>query len=106
LDERLKTVKFDVKKYFERLSEKELDKIVNKDLNDALGLGLHELKNYVDYDLKLSKFDSDSAFWKLVGNPMYRIHEKAIVEKCRDSPSYKEKLFSKIEVMIKNFSNQ
>jgi hypothetical protein len=60
LDERLKTVKFDVKKYFERLSEKELDKIVNKDLNDALGLGLHELKNYVDYDLKLSKLSSAS----------------------------------------------
>jgi DNA-binding HxlR family transcriptional regulator len=106
LDERFRAVEFDLEKYYKMLSDKELDEMVSDDLNNALGLGLHELKNFIEYDLKLDKFDSDSAFWKLVGNPIYRMHQKTIVEKCRDSPEYKMKLFSRMEAMINEFRNK
>jgi chaperonin cofactor prefoldin len=61
---------------------------------------LHELKNFVQYDLKLDKTQSDADFWKLVGNPMYRMHERSVVENCRKSERYKEKLFEEIDFII------
>lgn len=106
LPKHLQTIKFDRKEYFKKLTDKQIDKIVSDDLSNALGRNLHELKNFVEYDLNLDKFDSASAFWKLVGNPIYRMHEKSIVEECRDSSRYKEKLFSKIEVMKREISNK
>jgi len=32
---------------------------------------------------------------KFIGNPLYRIHEKTIEEKCRDGEKYRKKLFEK-----------
>jgi hypothetical protein len=39
-------------------------------------------------------------FWRFVGNPMYRMLERSILEDCRHSEEYKKKLFEKIEGLI------
>ena len=56
--------------------------------------------NFINYDLELEKFESDAAFWKFVGNPIHRMREKSIVERCRASNEYKRKLFEKIDLLI------
>ncbi len=44
----------------------------------------------IKYDLKMDKDESNAAFWKFIGNPLYRMHEKAIAGKCRDSERYRK----------------
>jgi len=60
---------------------------------------LFELKTLINYDLKLNKPESDAAFWNFVGNPLYRMIERGIVENCR-SDEYRKKLFEKIDALI------
>lgn len=74
--------------------------MVIDDLSDTLGLSLFELKTFIGYDLKVNRFKSNADFWNFVGNPLYRMHEKSIAEKCRDSESYRRLLFEKIDVLI------
>ena len=52
---------------------------------------MYELKSIINYDLEISRFESDAAFWKFVGNPFYRMQEKSIVEDCRAIEEYKKK---------------
>ena len=61
---------------------------------------MFELKQFVNYDLKLDKTKSDAEFWGLVGNPLYRMLEKSIVENCRESELYRKTLFEKIDILI------
>ena len=96
----LRSIEFDVNEYYNNMTDEQLTKEVDRELNFSHGLFLHELKNFVQYDLKLDKTQSDADFWKLVGNPMYRMHERSIVENCRKSERYKEKLFEEIDFII------
>lgn len=91
---------FDAKEYYGRLSEKQLDEAIDKDLNWVLTQNLFELKTFITYDLKLDKPERDAVFWKFVGNPLYRMLEKSIEENCRNSERYQKKLFEKIDVLI------
>jgi hypothetical protein len=70
------------------------------DLETVLSRNLLELKTYIEYDLKIEKFQSDEDFWNVIGNPLYRNSEKNIAEKCRASEEYKKLLFEKIELLI------
>jgi hypothetical protein len=54
--------------------------------------------------LKIDKRESDTIFWKFVGNPLYRMHEKSIAEKCRYSEEYRKKLFEKMDSLISELS--
>jgi len=100
LPKHLRRLKFSRKDLFEKLSDREIDEKTVKDLADVLTRNLHELKSVISYDLEISKFESDEAFWKFVGNPSYRMQEKSIVEDCRANEAYKEKLFEKIDLLI------
>jgi DNA-binding HxlR family transcriptional regulator len=91
---------FDVGKYFDKLSENELNETIEKKLNKVLAQNLFELKTFVEYDLKLNKSVSDAVFWKFVGNPLYRMLERSIVEDCRHSERYKKKLFERINILV------
>ena len=91
---------FDAKEYYSKLSEKELDEETDKDLNTVLTQNLFELKTFINYDLKLDKPERDAVFWNFVGNPLYRMLEKSIVEDCRNSKEYQKKLFEKIDILI------
>jgi len=75
-------------------------------LNATLSLSLFELKTFIDYDLKIDKHESNTAFWNFVGNPLYRIHERCMVEKCRDSDEYRKRLFEKMESLIKELRSR
>jgi hypothetical protein len=70
------------------------------DLNRVLTQNLFELKTFIDYDLKLDRPERDAVFWKIVGDPIYRILEKGIVENCRNSEKYQKTLFEKIDALI------
>jgi hypothetical protein len=100
LPEMMKPLKLSRKELFERFSEEHLDKMAVNDLSDTLGLSLFELKTFIGYDLKVDRFKSNADFWNFVGNSMYRMHEKTIAEKCRDSDRYRRLLFEKIDVLI------
>jgi DNA-binding HxlR family transcriptional regulator len=100
LPEKFRTRPFYAKDYYDKLSEKELIEKVDKDVNRVLAHNLFELKTFIDYDLKLDRSESDVVFWNFVGNPLYRISEKRIVEDCRSSEQYREKLFEKIGIQI------
>jgi len=100
----LRLMKFDAKEFYDKMPETEIEREIDRDLNYTLVLNLHELKNFVQYDLKIDKKESDADFWKLVGNPFYRIHEKSIAEKCRDSEKYRKKLFEKMDILINELS--
>jgi len=91
---------FDAKEYYRKLSEKQLEELIDKDLNRVLTQNLFELGTYIIYDLKLDKPESDAVFWNFVGNPIYRMLEKGIVEDCRKSKEYRNKLFEKMDVLI------
>ena len=106
LPEGLRRLNISGKDFYASFSSEQIDRMVNKDIELLLVQNLLELKELVAYELSLEKFDSDEVFWKLVGNPMYRMHEKSIAGKCRDSPHYKEKLFSKIVSMQTEFDNK
>lgn len=94
------------KEFYASFSDERIDDLVNKDVEYLLVSSFLELKELVAYELSLEEFDSDDVFWKLVGNPMYRMLEKSIAGKSRDCPRYKEKLFGKIEAMRTEFDNK
>jgi DNA-binding HxlR family transcriptional regulator len=100
LPEKFRLLPYDAKEYLDKLSEKQLDEAIDKDLNTVLTQNLFELKTFINYDLRLDKLERDDAFWKFVGNPLYRMLEKSIVEDCRSSERYQKKLLEKIDVLI------
>jgi hypothetical protein len=100
LPEKLRSVKLDMKAYYAKISEKQLDEETDRELETTLALCLFELKNLIGYDLKIGKHESDAAFWNFTGNPIYRMHERGIAETCRESDRYKDKLFEKMETLI------
>lgn len=101
LPKKLRPLKdFDIGKYFDKLSENQLNETIEKELNTVLAQNLFELKTFVEYDLKLNKTASDAVFWNFVGNPLYRMLERSIVEDCRHSERYKQKLFERINILV------
>jgi DNA-binding HxlR family transcriptional regulator len=98
--EKLRQLPFSMKELCDKLSESELDEEIDKRLNIVLTLNLFELKTFVDYDLRLDKPESDTAFWNFVGKPFYRIVEESIVRDCRNSERYRIKLFEKIDALV------
>ena len=100
LPKKLRLLPFDAKEYYDRLSEKQLDEAIDKDLNSVLTHNLFELQTFINYDLKLGKPERDAAFWNFVGNPLYRMLERSIVENCRNSEKYRKRLFEKIDALI------
>jgi DNA-binding HxlR family transcriptional regulator len=84
-------------------SDEKINDLVEKDVEYLLVSNLLELKEVVIFDLN-HKFDSNEVFWKLIGNPMYRMLEKSIANKCRDCPRYKEKLFNKVQEFETQFN--
>jgi hypothetical protein len=97
-DEFLKPV--DGKEEFRKLAEKELDQHIDRDIHRILSLSLHELKAYVQYELKTSETMSKRDFWRFIGNPVYRMLERSVLEDCRRSEEYKKKLHEKIDGLI------
>jgi DNA-binding HxlR family transcriptional regulator len=55
LPEKLGPMKLDAKEYYRKLTETELYKEIDRDLNDTLALNLIELKTMIGYDLKIDK---------------------------------------------------
>lgn len=100
LPKKLRLLTFDAKECYGKLSEKQLDEAIDKDLNTVLTQNLFELKTFINYDLKLDKPERDAVFWNFVGNPLYRMLEKRFVEDCRNSEKYRKKLFEKIDALI------
>ena len=100
MPEEFRSIPFDEKEYYRRLSAKELDEEVIKDLDGVITQNLFELKSFINYDLKLEKTQSDAEFWGLVGNPLYRMLEKSLVENCRESEVYRKALFEKIDFLV------
>jgi len=100
LSKKFRPLSFDTKDYYGKLSEKKLDEAIDKDLNTILTQNLFELKTFIIYDLKLDKPERYAVFWTFVGNPLYRMLEKSIVEDCRNSEKYQKRLFEKIDVLI------
>jgi DNA-binding HxlR family transcriptional regulator len=100
LPKKFRLLPFDAKEYYGKLSEKQLDERIDKDLNRVLTQNLFELKTFIKYDLRLDKPERDAVFWKFVGNPLYRMLERFIVEDCRNSEKYRKKLFEKIDLLI------
>jgi DNA-binding HxlR family transcriptional regulator len=100
MPKKFRSIPFDLKDYYRKLSAKELDDKVIRDLDGVITQNLFELKQFINYDLKLEKTQSDAEFWGLVGNPLYRMLEKSIVETCRESEVYKKTLFEKIDLLI------
>ena len=98
--EYLKPLKITGRELFSRLSDMQLDKMAVDDLGDVLSLNLFELKTFIEYDLKVDKFKSNADFWSFVGNPMHRMFEKSVAERCRDSERYRKLLFEKIDILI------
>jgi DNA-binding HxlR family transcriptional regulator len=101
----LRPIEFDLGEFYDNMPEKQLIHGIDRDLNRVLSLNLHELKNYIQYDLKLDKKESDADFWKLIGNPMYRMLEKSIAENCRASERYRKKIFEKMDTLINEFKS-
>jgi DNA-binding HxlR family transcriptional regulator len=100
LPKKFRSQVFDEKEYCSKLSEKELDEKVDKDINGILAHSLFELKTFINYDLQLDKPENDTAFWNFVGKPLYRMREKGIAEDCRKSEKYRDKLLEKMDTMI------
>jgi DNA-binding HxlR family transcriptional regulator len=101
LPTKLKPIQFDLKTYYKKMTEKQLDQETDRDLNNTLALNLFELKTMIGYDLKLDKHESDADFWKFIGNPLYRMRERILAERCRESDEYRKKLFEKSDILIK-----
>jgi DNA-binding HxlR family transcriptional regulator len=100
LPEKLRHLKLFDEKYPAKLSDEELNEAIYKDLNTLLRQNLFELKKFIKYDLRLDRPESDAVFWNFVGNPLYRMLEKSIVEDCRHSEAYRKKLFERIDDLI------
>ena len=99
LSKKFRLLPFDVKEYYDKMSEDQLNEATYKDLNNVLTQNLFELKTFINYDLKIDKPETEAVFWNFVGNPLYRMLEKRIVENCR-SEKYQKKLFEKIDALI------
>lgn len=91
---------FDEKEYFAKLSKERLDELIDKDLDWILAQNLFELRTFIIHDLRLDKTENDAEFWNFVGNPLYRMLEKNIVEKCRTSEEYHKELLWKMDVRM------
>jgi len=91
---------FDAKQYYGKMSMSELSAELDRDLKGVLLQNLYELKAVVNFQLNIDENESDAEFWKFVGNPMYRLLEKSIADRCRESLDYKKKFFEKIETLI------
>jgi DNA-binding HxlR family transcriptional regulator len=100
LPKKFRLLPFDEKEYYCKLSEKQLDEEIDKDLNNVLTQNLFELKTFINYDLRLDKPERDAVFWQFVGSPLYRMLEKSIEENCRNSERYRKRLFERIDVLI------
>lgn len=100
LPEKLRHLKLFDEKYPAKLSDEELKEAIYKDLNTLLRQNLFELKTFIKYDLRLDRPESDAVFWNFIGNPLYRMLEKSIVEDCRHSEAYRKKLFERIDDLI------
>lgn len=100
LDKKLRLLQFDENEYYNKLPEEQLDEEIDKRIHSILAHSLFELKTLIEYDLKLPRPESDKAFWKFIGNPMYRMQESNIAETCRNNERYREKLFAKIDAMV------
>jgi hypothetical protein len=91
---------FDAKRYYEKMSDARLEEQILKEIKEVLKVNLNELKSFINYDLKLHDSESDSEFWRFVGNPLYRMLEKGLAENCKASGRYKKKLFEKIQSLL------
>lgn len=100
LPEHIKLVKINAKQFYEKLPEQQLDQQIARDLEFTSCLNFHELKNMINYNLRIGKHESDEVFWKFFANPLYRMHERSIAEKCRNSEKYRKKLFEQIDTLI------
>ena len=96
----LRSQPFDEKEYYSSLSEKEMEKEIDKDIRTVMTHNLFELKTFINYDLKLDRPESDAIFWSFVGKPLYRMKEEDIVRACRNSEDYRKKLFKKIDALV------
>lgn len=97
---------FNAKERYGKLSKSKLSAELDRDLKGVLLQNLHELKAVVNFQLNIDENESDAEFWKFIGNPMYRLLEKSIADRCRKSLDYKKKFFEKIEVLIEKFEEE
>ena len=88
------------KERYRKLTEKELEQHIDHEIKSILSLNLHELKTYIQYELKTTETMSNRDFWKFVGNPISRLLERSVLEDCRGSEEYKKKLFEKLDILI------
>lgn len=100
LPAKLRPIRLDMKEYYNKMTEKQLDQETGSDLKNALALNLFELKTMIDYDLKIDKHESDADFWKFIGNPLCRMYERSVAEKCRKSDKYRKQLFKQMDTLI------
>jgi len=96
----LEALRLDGEEYYGSLPEKEIEKKIDEDIRTVMTHNLFELKTFVDYDLQLDRPESDTVFWNFVGKPLFRMEEERIVEACRNSKTYRKKLFEKIDTLI------
>lgn len=99
--EKMGSKRFDAEEYYRRLTDTQLDRSIDNALNDVLASNLFELKNLINFDLKINKKRSDANYWKFVANPIRRLQERIIAENCRKSERYKKRLFEKMEILLK-----
>jgi len=97
---KFRPLKMTREEFYAKLSVEQLDKMAIDDLSDIITSNLFELKTFVEYDLNVDKHKSNADFWNFVGNPLYRLSEKSIAEKCRSSDKYKQLLFEKIDLLV------
>jgi hypothetical protein len=95
---------FDMNQFYEKMTEYQVEKDVTDDLDYFMQSSLLELKAIVNYDLKIDEYESDTEFWKFVGNPLYRLIEKSIAGKCHQSVIYQKKFFERLDALTKAHS--
>lgn len=85
-----------------KMTEKALEQEVSKDLSYFLLNALYELNTIVDYNVKAGR-ESNEDFWRFVGNPLYRMFESSVAEKCIDSPVYMKKFLEVLDSLVSKF---
>lgn len=93
---------FNPKEYYKKMTEKELEQAISRDLHAVIDVNLHELKAYVNYSLKIDETETDAEFWRFIGNPLHRILEKSIAESCRASDQYRKKFFERLQNLLED----
>ena len=83
-----------------KLTGKKLEQQIESDLNMVLKFSLYELKAVVNYELRINERESDTDFWRFIGNPLYRAFERSIVDNCRENDEYKTKFLEKMDFLI------